>query len=126
MFDDGVYGLTLRTCYSPEGPVSGSSDESGEALAILRNGTILGSDRWGGLFSGTYVLHAPTGKIDVHVWLEVPAEAELITGFSAGPEGAVFEIAAALDWGKPKSSTTVDVHGRPIVIEFAFIGPLPN
>jgi hypothetical protein len=126
MFDDGVYGLTLRTYCNLDGPVNASVGENGEALAIVRNGTILGSDRWGGLFSGTYVLDPSTGKINVRVRLEVPAKAELITGFSAGPEGAVFEIAAALDWAAPKFSARIEMHGKPVNIEFAFIGPLPN
>ncbi len=130
MFHEGIYALTLRDCASSVVPSERYEvevdSEGSEALAIVRNGTILGSDRWGGLFSGTYMFNPVTGRTDVRVRLEVPAEAELITGFAAGPEATVFDIVAALDWTAPKSAATVMLQGKPVNIEFSFIGSLQS
>ena len=116
-FDEGIYGLSFKGV-----PV----EQGGEALAVLRNGKILGSDCWGGVFSGTYEFDPVAGRNTVQVRIDVPPEGELITGFSAGPEGASLNIVAALGRAAPKASTTVEVAGRPVDIEFCFLGPLPN
>jgi hypothetical protein len=47
MLEDGIYGLDYRA-------QDARGEDGGRALAILRDGKILGSDPWGGLFTGLY------------------------------------------------------------------------
>jgi transcriptional regulator with XRE-family HTH domain len=119
MLDEGIYGLAYK------GEYLGHHD-GGDALAVLRNGKILGSDRWGGVFAGSYEYDA-VGEINkVHVRIEVPPEGMLVTGFSAGATGATLDIVAAFERASPLSSTRVEIAGRPIDLELTYLGPLPN
>ena len=122
MLYDGVYGLSYSGGQSRSG---GSAGWDGEALAVLRNGKIFGADRWGGVFSGIYEFDPVAQQDKVTIHIDVPPEGELITGFAAGPEGASFEIVAALE--QPSSACTrVEVGGELVDVEFSFIGPLPH
>ena len=127
VFDEGLYGLTFRDRH-PELPVCGSlcSYNDGDALAILRNGSVLGSDQWGGIFSGSYLFDPKTRRTRFRVRIVVPPEGELITGFAAGPDGATLEIFADFEQTLPNSSATVDIAGQPLEIALSFLGPLPN
>lgn len=125
MFHEGIYSLTFKGHFEP-GVSDVAEGGDGEALAILRNGKILGSDRWGGVFSGTYEFDAVAGHEKVHVRIDVPPEGELITGFAAGAQGATFDIVAAFKSAARRASTTVEIAGQFIDVEFSFLGPLPN
>lgn len=130
MLGEGIYGLTFKdprrgVCRADENGAA-ALHEDAEALAILRNGKILGSDRWGGVFSGTYFFDPLSGCNRVQVRLELPPEGELFTGFAAGNEGASLEIVAAFDRAETIVVTTVDIAGHPVDVELAYIGPLPN
>jgi hypothetical protein len=119
MLDEGIYGVS----YTGEhmGEVDG-----GNGLAVLRNGKILGSDRWGGVFAGSYE-YDPINKMNtVHVRLEMPPDATLVTGFSSGPDGATLDIVGAFERAAPISSTVVEIAGMPVAIELTYLGPLPN
>jgi hypothetical protein len=50
----------------------------------------------------------------------------LITGFSAGPAGAVLDIVGAVDGASPLAATVVEVAGTPVNVELTYLGPLPN
>lgn len=119
MLDEGIYGLKYMVRHAGE-------PESGDGLAVLRSGKILGSDRWGGVFAGSYEYDPVTKANLVHVRLEMPPEATLVTGFSSGPEGATIDVVASLDRAAPVSSAVVEVAGRPLEIELTYLGPLPN
>ena len=118
MLRDGIYGLA----YAAEGermPTEGSS------LATLRSGRILGSDPWGGVFSGSCRFDAKKRLNTVELRLDVPPDGRLITGFSAGPAGASLDIVCAFDATAPKIATMVEVAGAPVRVELTYLGPLP-
>jgi hypothetical protein len=88
-------------------------------------GRILGSDPWGGVFSGSCRFDAAKRLNTVELRLEVPPDGRLITGFSAGPAGASLDIVCALDTTAPKIATMVEVAGAPVRVELTYLGPLP-
>jgi len=118
MLEDGIYGL--RYTAESEGEVDGSS-----ALAVLRDGKILGSDPWGGLFVGVCEFDPDARLNKVRLQFDVPPEGTLITGFSAGPAGAVLDIVGAVKGASP-TATVVEVAGTPVSVELTYLGPLPD
>lgn len=120
MIDEGLYNLEYRS------NVSGEAGDVGSALAVLRNGKILGSDRWGAVFMGSYDFDPETELNSVHLRLHVPADGTLITGFSAGPEGATIEIVGSFARASPVTTTVTDVGGHPVEVTMTYLGALPN
>jgi len=119
MFDEGIYSLTYRA-----GDCDQSYDET--ALAVLRKGKILGSDRRGGLFTGSYEYDAVTQLNRMHVRLQVPPDGTLFNGADAGPGGAVVDISGAFDRATPTAHATVDIAGARVELRLTYLGPLPN
>ncbi len=119
MLDEGIYGLSYRSgeCCEPA---------ADSALAVLRAGKVLGSDRWGGVFSGSYEFDNKREINTLHVRLRIPADGELVTGFTAGPEGATVDIVGAFARAAPMTTATVDVAGQPVEVQLRYLGPLPN
>lgn len=118
MLDEGVYGIAYR---DPSAETGG-----GTALAVLRNGKILGADRWGGVFSGSFEFDSVEEKNRVRLSFQVPPEGELVTGYVAGSTGAILDVTAAFARAEPSSTATVEIGGGELEIELAFMGPLPN
>lgn len=115
MLEDGVYDLRYRAA---------CGGETGGGSAVLREGRILGSDPWGGLFEGSCEFD-PEARLDkVRLQFTVPPEGTLITGFSAGPEGAVVDIVGAVAREAQVSTAIVEVAGAPVSVELTYIGPL--
>jgi len=101
-------------------------EDGGRALAILRDGKILGSDPWGGLFTGLYD-YDPRDCLDkVRLRFDVPPEGVLVTGFCAGPKGATLNIVGTIERTAPKMVTVVDVSGTPVEVQLTYLGPLPG
>lgn len=119
MMDEGIYGLEYRAEFMGEA-------ETGSALAALRNGKILGSDRWGGVFVGSYDYDPVSERNSVHLRLSVPPEGRLITGFSAGPEGAAIDIVGSFERAAPVTTAVAKVAGHPVEVTMKYLGPLPN
>lgn len=119
MLEDGLYGLRYTTLHE------GKAD-TGSALATLRNGRVLGSDPWGGVFIGSCTFDPETGHSKVHLQFDVPPDGTLITGFFAGPAGAVLDIVGALEGASPSTATVVEVAGTPVSVELTYLGPLPS
>lgn len=119
MLANGIYDLRYSTAHE------GTSD-AGSGLAVLRDGKILGSDPWGGVFVGSCEFDAAACINTVRLRFEVPPEGKLITGFDAGPTGAVLDIVGAIADGAPAAMTVVEVAGAPVNVELTYIGPLPN
>lgn len=118
MFRNGIYKIGYRSPNDDTG--------SGEhALAVLRDGRILGSDRLGAFFTGETGLW-PTGEDDVAIELTVPPFGELINGFIAGPAGAKVKIRSRLDPAKTSQTFVADVAGQPVEVELSYLGPLPD
>lgn len=118
MFNEGIYGVSYKGEHM--GLLDGDS-----GLAVLRNGKILGSDR-GGVFMGRYEYDPVHEHNRVHVRMQVPPEGELVTGFSAGPGGAIIDIVAAFERAAPVAAAVVEVAGRPVEIQLTYLAPLPN
>jgi hypothetical protein len=121
MLKDGLYNLRYRA----EGSGRDRGAEGGAGLAILREGRVLGSDPWGGLFVGSCAFDSETRRNLLRLRLEVPPDGELITGFSAGPAGAVLDIVGAVASTPPATTTVVEVAGAPVSVELTYLGPLP-
>lgn len=121
MLDDGVYGLCFETRAS--GGFETEPDR-GEGLAVLRGGQILGSDSNGGIFRGSYRYDAGRGETQVDVRLAIPPHGILLTGFSAGPEGALVDVSGWFRRPRPVSSSVIDIAGAPIVVQLRYVGPL--
>lgn len=124
MFDNGIYQLTLGSVRADE-PDGRAAGNSAEALAVLRNGTILGSDCWGGVFSGSYEFDRSLAQNKICLRIELPPESELITGLAAGPDGATIDISAAVGTSSNQRSI-VEIGGCPVAVEWSFLGPLPD
>ena len=121
MLDDGVYGLSFESQVpGDDGPGEGRSD----GLAILRGGSILGSDRYGGVFRGHYSYDAATGEADVALRLAVPPHGVLLTGLEAGPDGIFVDVSGRFRPQQPVSSAVVDIAGAVVNVELRFVGPL--
>ena len=119
MLENGIYGVNYRAAQARE-------EEYGSALAVLRDGKILGSDPWGGLFTGLYAYDAQDELNKVHLRFDVPPEGILVTGFCAGPAGATLDIVGAFEKSAPKMATVVEVRGAPVEVQLTYLGPLPS
>lgn len=123
MIDEGLYNVEYRST----GHRGDDADAAGgSALAVLRNGKILGSDRWGAVFMGSYEFDPVSETNAVHLRLHVPPEGELVTGFAAGPEGAIVEVTGQFDRAAPVSRAVADVAGRSLEVTMTYLGALPN
>lgn len=118
-FDEGVYRVTYR------GAAKGER-ETDTAVAVLRNGRILGSDRHGGIFEGSYEFNPADATNNVHLRLTIPPDGMLVTGLSGGPKGATVDITGVFKRAAPITKAIVHVAGAPIEIEMTYVGPLPN
>ena len=118
MLEEGLYGLDYKGEYLGE-------EDGGTALAVLRNGQILGSDPSGGVFMGSYEYDPVVDLNKVRLSIEVPPERMLITGFSAGPKGATVDIVGAFGRLTPSAMTVVEVGGHPVEVKLTSLGPLP-
>jgi len=119
MLEDGIYGLHYTAARSGEADV-------GSALAVLRAGKILGSDPWGGVFVGSCEFDPDARHHKVRLRFDVPPEGMLITGFSAGPTGAVLDIVGAVERAAPDATMVVEVAGAPVSVQLTYLGPLPS
>lgn len=119
MLEDGIYELEY---------IARDADRAvrEDALAVLRDGKIMGSDRFGGLLTGRYEFDRKLERDKVRVCMQVPPGGVLVTGHCAGPEGSMLEISGSVDDGADERSTVVDVAGQPVEVRFTYIGPLPN
>lgn len=119
VLDDGIYALDY------------SADVSGErfsdsALATLVGGRILGSDRWGGVFEGSYECGTGEAIGRVHVQMRVPADGVLVTGFAAGGEDTSLDITGYLTIRDAEPVAVVEVSGVPLSVRLKYLGPLPQ
>ena len=117
MLQDSLYDLSYRIGET-------SAPSTGYGLASLRNGRILGSDRWGGVFSGSYRFDADRGVGEIQVRLNAPPDGVLITGLPSGPDGLALDLVAEFKGDTPGTSAVVNVGGCPVAVEFSYIGQI--
>lgn len=121
MLKDGVYELYYRAEAEP-----GGGYES--LLLALRNGHVLGSDRWGGVFAGRCDFDASTHQHRINVRLLVPPGGMLVTDDSPRLLGDQIDVAVTLGRSRDISSGCglVDVGGQQVRVELQFKGPVPG
>jgi len=116
MFRNGIYRIDYR---NPNDDVAAD-----DALFVVRDGSIIGADRHGGVYSGSQF--RTTGALDgVRVQMTAPPGGEFVTGAIAGPDGAVVDIMSKLDPACNFQTATINVEGDPVEISVAYLGPLP-
>lgn len=120
MLEDGLYGLRFVA--------TDGDDEPGASggLAVLRSGTVLGSDPLGAVFTGTYEYDDGRELNRVRLRLDVPPDGVLVNGYAAGPHGATLHIAGAFPRASVDTAAYLQVAGSPISVEIRYLGPLPN
>jgi transcriptional regulator with XRE-family HTH domain len=118
-FDEGIYLVSYR------GGARGQTDGD-SAVAILRSGRIVGADRHGGIFRGSYDFDPSSSLNNLHLRLEVPPFGVLINGVSGGSKGLSVDIIGSFKRASPTTKTTVNVAGVPVEIELTYVEPLPN
>lgn len=118
MFRDGIYRIAYSSGLQPA-----RADD--EALVIVRDGQILGSDPHGGVYLGTTTEGTATGATEVRLRAEIPPDGVLVTGFTAGCEGASLTVSGTIDPSAQNQCVTVNIGGENVVIEVAYLGPLP-
>lgn len=121
MLDDGIYGVSFAAAEALDG---GSGDARGEGLLVLRGGTVLGSDAFGGVFRGSYHYDDRARAAVVELRLAVPPGGVLVTGYEAGPEGASLDIRASFAPARPVTAAVIDVAGRPVAVALRYMGEL--
>ena len=115
---DGVYRVYYRDLSDPLfGPE--------HALAVKRDGVVIGSDPCGGVFTSLDVT-ASDDPGTVRLRLTIPPRGELVTGYLAGSEGATIEISSRLSPTAATQRSMIDIDGDPVEIEVMYLGPLPE
>ena len=119
MLQNGLYSLSFTASAS-------GVAEKASGLAILRDGSILGSDPLGAAFSGTYEYDAERALNRVRLRLEIPSGGTLITGFESGSNGATLDVAGAFTGAADEASVFLHIAGAPLDVKIRYLGPLPN
>ncbi len=121
MLRDGVYELFYRAEAEPDGGYE-------SLLLALRNGNVLGSDRWGGVFVGRCDFDSATRQHRVNVRLLVPPGGMLVTDTSPRLLGDQIDVAITLGGARDISEGggLVDVGGQQVRVELQFKGPVPG
>lgn len=116
MTRDGHYVLSYRA-------LDGLAESSG--LAMLREGRVLGSDAWGGMFHGICYRDAASKTDRISVTFSMPPSSELITGFTSGADGATLNLTCELVSRDGVSKVgVVDVAGQALEVELMYVGAI--
>jgi hypothetical protein len=118
MLADGIYGLTIERC-------RGRSQHKAvaEAIAVLRNGAILGSGPDGGTFTGVYSVDE-SGQDRIKIHIDLPPGSELLNGYKSGPQGASIDIETAFERAAAEHRARFTIGGKPLKITAAYLGTL--
>lgn len=123
--DDGLYRITYR---------SGADDDDAFALAVLRDGKILGADRYGGVFKGAYAFDRTRGANIVKLSFTLPPYGTLAGGYTAGPNAEVVDATCVLPGpaapgprhGAHVLKSTLTFARATLEVELFYVGLLPN
>jgi hypothetical protein len=116
---DGLYSIEYN-CTGAEG------ESCGGALAILRKGVILGSDKFGGVFEGRLASRGDGERALLLLRLRVPPGGRLMTGHQVGAEETEFDLSGFLEDKGPEVIGTCVLEGVRLELRFRFIGDLPH
>jgi hypothetical protein len=93
---------------------------------MLRDGKILGSDRWGGVFEGRYSFDASSGRHAVDVRFRVPAGGSLVTSIAPCVDGEWIDVATELTELDGRGVFEVPIQGEQVHFELDYRGLLPD
>ena len=119
MLQDGLYELFYRA----DADTSVGSDS---LLLALRDGNILGSDKWGGLLTGRCEYLTSHHEHHIHVQLYVPPGGILVTDDTPHPTGCAVDLDLRFGKFADFASGLVEVAGQPVRVELLFKGPMPG
>lgn len=118
MLKDGVYELFYRS--------DAACDIAFDSLLLaLRDGHILGSDKWGGVLTGRCEFDRQSDRHRVHVRLHVPPGGMLVTDDAPRILGAEIDLSLSFSEYSDIASGLVEVGGQPVRVELLFKGPVP-
>lgn len=116
---DGLYSVTFFV----EG---GSEENSSDALAVLRDGAILGSDKFGGVFEGRLVGKSSGNGVGFSLRVRIPAGGVLVTGRRIGAQEAILDVVGELAHTEEVLEGFCEIEGERLVVIFRYIGLLPH
>jgi hypothetical protein len=118
MFRNGIYKIFYRDPADEDGSFE-------DALAVVRNGKVIGADRYGGVFTGEP--RCALGLLEtLKLQLNMPPGGELVTGYVAGPSGVSLDIIGRLDPMRDNQTAVVEIGGEPVELVVSYLGPLPE
>ncbi|KUO60337.1 MAG: hypothetical protein APF80_07205 [Alphaproteobacteria bacterium BRH_c36] len=118
-WQDGLYSVT----YLHEGEIDSRRSRT---LAVLREGTIVGSDEHGGVFEGLFATTRCGSAAYVVLKLRVPPGGVLVTGERVGETEAVVEVAGVLSNRNGELQGVCDIRGHWMGMRFRYVGRLPH
>jgi hypothetical protein len=114
---DGVYELFYKS--------QRTADPSWDTLLlIMRQGHLLGADRWGGIIIGTCEFDPSVGRHKFTVTLDVPADGLLVTGAAAPSASQTIEFVAQLNGQTYSTAGTIELFGEAVAVELVYRGPV--
>ncbi len=97
----------------------------GVGTLVFDGGRIFGADAGGGKYDGAYEFNENTGKVDVKIRVELPANRPSVIGV-VNPFDWALEVSTELDPDQDSGEITVLTNlDRKIAATYAFLRPLP-
>lgn len=117
MLRDGIYRLTYGDAHS-------AFQDS--ALAVVRNGVVLASDPYGGVYRSLTCTPDGNDRVQLTMRCVIPPDGELVTGQTGGPDGREIMASATIDATADQQTVTADMGGVPLPLRIDYLGPLPT
>ncbi|MBU1209861.1 MAG: hypothetical protein KJ587_01130 [Alphaproteobacteria bacterium] len=118
-WQDGLYSVT----YLDEGE---SDSRRSSTLAVLREGTIFGSDEHGGVFEGLFATTRCGSAACVVLRLRVPPGGVLLTGERVGTAEAVVDVVGVLSGKGGELKGVCEIRGHWMGMRLRYVGRLPQ
>lgn len=118
MLRDGIYRVTYA--YAADGPITD------QALAIVRDGRVVASDRHGGVYVSGPPDNTTSDSSVYTISASIPPGGELATGFQAGDGGAHIVLKAVTKSDADKLRAIIDIDGKTLEADFIYLSPLPT
>jgi hypothetical protein len=119
MLRDGLYALRFAASHDGE-------PQEATGLAVLRDGTVIGSDPAGAAFTGTYEYDASRDLNRVRLRVDIAPDGVLVTGFDAGPEGTALDVVGAFSGVPTDTAAYIQIAGAPLGVKIQYLGPPPS
>ena len=116
MLHDGLYELLYK-------PAAAARQQGFDSLLVsLREGQVLGSDRWGGFLYGGCVRDARSGCYHIKARFRIPPGGTLVTDHADRPGGGLIDVSTMLQPLQASSGvcSAVDVAGQQLLFLLHF------